>query len=284
MTHHPIRLSVALLAPLVLGGCGLPLGVQIASLFADAVSILTTEKTVTDHGLSLVAKKDCAVWRGLKGETICHEIDRGAVAVAEAGAPAEAPPVAAPAADTEAAAPSVAALARMDVATGGNQAVEETRAPLVESPIRPAGAGDTGLPGEAAAGLHVPGTVPGAGPDRSAAGQDGAPTRLGRPAPPGTASASGRAQARAKGGTFYIIASFRHLANAKRFAHRQSALASAVLAGTAKGRPVFRVAVGPIAKAELGNARASLVGAGFRDVWALTLKQPNVVFELAQLD
>ncbi|MFQ5763329.1 MAG: hypothetical protein ACE5GT_00220, partial [Rhodospirillales bacterium] len=83
ITHLRIRLLAAVAAPLVLAGCGMPLGVQIASLFADGVSLLTTEKTLTDHGLSVVAGEDCAVWRSLEGEEICREGE--AEAVADAG-------------------------------------------------------------------------------------------------------------------------------------------------------------------------------------------------------
>ena len=53
--------------PLVLGGCGLPLGVQIATLLADGVSLYATQKTLGDHGLSIATEKDCALWRGPEG-------------------------------------------------------------------------------------------------------------------------------------------------------------------------------------------------------------------------
>ena len=32
-----------------------------------------TEKSVTDHGISVVAQKDCAVWRGLTAGELCRE-------------------------------------------------------------------------------------------------------------------------------------------------------------------------------------------------------------------
>ena len=68
-----IRIAGAMLAPLALGACGLPIGVQIASLFADGVSYLTTDKSLTDHGISAVTGEDCALWRGVEGANICHE-------------------------------------------------------------------------------------------------------------------------------------------------------------------------------------------------------------------
>ena len=68
-----IRIAGALLAPLALGACGLPIGVQIASLFADGVSYVTTDKSLTDHGLSAVTGEDCAIWRGVEGNKICKD-------------------------------------------------------------------------------------------------------------------------------------------------------------------------------------------------------------------
>jgi len=38
---------------------------QVASWALDGISYIMTEKSVTDHGISVVAQKDCAVWRGV---------------------------------------------------------------------------------------------------------------------------------------------------------------------------------------------------------------------------
>jgi hypothetical protein len=69
-------LSFAVLA-VFLSGCVLPPAVTVVSLFADIVSYAETGKTITDHGISLVLKKDCALLRGFKGD-ICIEPDPGA--------------------------------------------------------------------------------------------------------------------------------------------------------------------------------------------------------------
>ena len=53
-----------------LGACALPAQVQMASWALDGVSMLTSGKSVTDHGISILAKKDCAIWRGVKGDDI----------------------------------------------------------------------------------------------------------------------------------------------------------------------------------------------------------------------
>ncbi len=59
-------------AAISLSGCGLPPIVTYLSTAADIVSYLTTKKSVTDHGISLVLQKDCALLRVLDGQ-ICIE-------------------------------------------------------------------------------------------------------------------------------------------------------------------------------------------------------------------
>lgn len=58
----------------VLSGCALPPAITLASLAADVVSYASTGKSLTDHGISLVLQKDCALLRGFEGE-ICIEPD-----------------------------------------------------------------------------------------------------------------------------------------------------------------------------------------------------------------
>ena len=64
-----IWMSAVLLS---LSGCALPVAVSIASLALDAGSYLASGKTVSDHGLSLVMNKDCALLRVVEGP-ICQE-------------------------------------------------------------------------------------------------------------------------------------------------------------------------------------------------------------------
>ena len=66
-------LSLAALT-VVLSGCAVPPAITIASLVVDVASYASTGKTVTDHGISMVLQKDCALLRGLEGE-ICLEPD-----------------------------------------------------------------------------------------------------------------------------------------------------------------------------------------------------------------
>ncbi|MBO6784212.1 MAG: SPOR domain-containing protein [Alphaproteobacteria bacterium] len=69
-----MRKSLALIGlPILLGGCGLPPAVSVASWALDGVSYLVSGKSVTDHAISEVAQQDCALLRIVQGRTMCEE-------------------------------------------------------------------------------------------------------------------------------------------------------------------------------------------------------------------
>lgn len=63
--------------PLLVGGCGIPIAVSVASYAADGVLLLTTDKTGSDHLMSLSAGQDCAMWRVAEGRTMCVDYKPG---------------------------------------------------------------------------------------------------------------------------------------------------------------------------------------------------------------
>jgi hypothetical protein len=67
-----MRWLILAAAAISLSGCGLPPAVTYASYAADVISYLSTGKSVTDHGISVVLQKDCALLRVLDGP-ICIE-------------------------------------------------------------------------------------------------------------------------------------------------------------------------------------------------------------------
>ena len=75
-----MRWLVLAAAAIVLSGCGFPPVVTYTSFAADVFSYLTTKKTVTDHGISFVLQKDCALLRMLDGP-ICVEETEAETAV-----------------------------------------------------------------------------------------------------------------------------------------------------------------------------------------------------------
>ena len=78
------RLAVLGAGLILLGGCALPVPVQIASWALDGISYLMTDKSVTDQGISVLARKDCAVLRGLLDPGVyCREFDDNATVLAD---------------------------------------------------------------------------------------------------------------------------------------------------------------------------------------------------------
>lgn len=110
MTKRILLLACTLL----LGGCALPVPVQIASWAVDGLLYITTEKTMADHGVSLVAQKDCAMLRVVTEGALCRDDDAQTL-VASADVPAQAPMQ-----DDD----MVLQLAAFETAAGGEVAVE----------------------------------------------------------------------------------------------------------------------------------------------------------------
>lgn len=105
---------------LISSGCAIPPIVSVAKLMGDGALLMATGKSSTDHGLSAITGKDCAMLRALSEQDICKE-----TVVAAAGPPPPEP----------AALPEPAVAARKD--TAPPVAVAETTpppSPVVSSP------------------------------------------------------------------------------------------------------------------------------------------------------
>lgn len=62
-------------APLLLSACGGPVELTVAKLAGDLISYVTTGKSTTDHAVSVVADRDCALHRPLFSDDICKDDD-----------------------------------------------------------------------------------------------------------------------------------------------------------------------------------------------------------------
>ncbi len=314
ITRLSFRKLACVLAPVVLTGCGAPIGLQIASVFADGVSLLTTDKTLTDHGLSALTEKDCAVLRGLKGEEICRDdtFDATDVADLEITPPAGEP-------DMEDSAIPETPLAQAGPAPSlwnppgnltGNQPenkpggvktasfpelpaplfakVETTNLPEIKAP-QPAETGETVEAPKAqspvGSDLDAPVAAPVNTPVENPVNTP-VETPVAAPVPAEHAEPIGPAEpaAEVKGGTFYVLASYRRLTNAKRFARTQAKWSPKILSGTASGRHVYRVAVGPADGARAFQLKVLLKRDGLKDAWALKLANPKMARERVSLD
>jgi hypothetical protein len=70
-----LLLPAVLCLPLLTGACGAPVAVAAASYGADGVSVMESGKTVSDHGISMLSKRDCALWRVFRNRSICQDQD-----------------------------------------------------------------------------------------------------------------------------------------------------------------------------------------------------------------
>ena len=68
-------LSLPMLVGLALAtvGCAAPPLIVGASYVADGGLLAASDKTSTDHLMSMVSKKDCAMWRMFRGRPVCTE-------------------------------------------------------------------------------------------------------------------------------------------------------------------------------------------------------------------
>ncbi len=79
------RPAVLLASLAALGGCALPVPIVLMGYAADSISLVASDKTLSDHALSAVADEDCALWRVVTDEEICID-DGGPIDVMVASA------------------------------------------------------------------------------------------------------------------------------------------------------------------------------------------------------
>lgn len=86
---YGLKKILVVVAPLALAACGGPVELTVAKLAGDLISYVTTGKSTTDHAVSAVAERDCALHRPLFEEDVCRDnvVLDDAVALAEPGAP-----------------------------------------------------------------------------------------------------------------------------------------------------------------------------------------------------
>jgi len=274
-----LALGVGVLA---LGGCALPVPIQVASWALDGLSYLATDKSVTDHGLSMVTQRDCALLRGLTDGSVCRDWDDAATLVADAtgnGQPARPVPQTASARVGFAAAahsdipplsvqlddgmPNVEALANFDTAAGPSEdtpaaspALRPARALAAKPPAKPKA--------ETLAITVAERQLPKVPPVTSLAEL---------PVPPLAVPTKVRLAANTArepvSGIYYVIGSFRNFANAEGLAERYERLVPEVLAAKLDGAPVYRVVVGPVPNGQEKRVLRQVAQAGVRNSWAI---------------
>lgn len=247
----------ALAAVFMTGGCALPVGVQVAIFALDGFTLMATQKTIADHGISAASGQDCALYRVVtarEGEGgVCRDSDSGTALAENSGASADdgfAPVIFSdPEADLEYAAAEAAGVIEERRAADAliAAAAPESVTPDVVTP-------DTAAPAEALA--------------ENAAVAD-------------TEDAAGAKlrEAEITDGRYIVIGTFRTMINAEQLALKRRAFEPRVLVTELRSGSLYRVVIGPYEEGKRRTLTRELAKAGMFDVWAMgviALDWPNV--------
>jgi cell division septation protein DedD len=291
----------------LLGGCALPVPVQIAHWALDGFSYLATEKSIADHGISIAANKDCAVLRVVLDDgIICRDFDVNGVAVADSGGATDAIDVAA-IADFETAAggkrlaadgrrTSMRPLARDEAAatarihkplmfedgvqlSGYPLVIETDKAgALVAAARAKLGALEVArTAGKDVAGLAEFDTAAGGDIEAAVAAIKGEPKTAAAESQPEWQATATRVALAAKAaadkepvaGLYFVIGSFRDHENALKLRKQFRVLTPAVLAANLDQGTVYRVVVGPFDQRDAKTVHQQIYRAGIVDSWAI---------------
>lgn len=235
ISKRVLRVGAVVVMATTLSGCvTIHPALQIASWALDGISYLATGKSVTDHGISVVAQKDCALWRGVTEGQVCREADAVSgvqIASAEPVEPvidAQVGILHAPVESVEIAALngelSATDLAAIETAAGTPAAAPTSVAPMASAPMASAPVASAPVAVEPVSGL------------------------------------------------FLVVASFKERVRAEVAMTRASGLDAHIIPANVAGQTRYRVAVGPFPREELGAMREGLKGQGFKDAWAVHME------------
>ncbi len=219
-----------------LSGCVLPPAVTIATVMADIGSLITTEKTTSDHAISFVVKEDCRVWRGVAEvsvKAICF--DEEETFIAEAKRVKE---------RLGTSAASLQAQREGDLLASYAQAPISAESDELLSP---------GFESATAEPVEVATLRPNANPNADRVDS-----------PPDVSSMA----------TYLVVGSFRDVSNAERLAARLP-LAS-VMPARVSGQLFQRVVAGPYTRDDLDSARTRARVQGIESSWAIDLCRHNL--------
>ena len=234
-------------------GCALPVPIQVASWALDGVSYIVTEKSVTDHGLSAVAQKDCAVWRGVTDGELCREWgEKGDTLLASVSGFVD---MSVP----------YGAINRAEIPTHSDLSPSKHNVTEVRSIMNKQNELD---PVDPLDGVSIILTKLENTESKLMSSRDGNQRH------PSVRPLAGDPDGRDEPveGIYFVIGSFRNYGNAKTLAASHGRLLPTVLTPKLNSAPVYRVVVGP---AEPGHEKAlhsKIAGIGLSDTWAIRVQ------------
>ena len=231
--------------PLLLVGCGLPPALQIASLLIDGASYVATGKSPSDHAISAVAEKDCALWRAVKRADICRDYpaeEPGTMVAENAAGDSETGSLEAPKAMTtvpESAAVAVSPFRKSKtVAAAERQSEDASSAPS----------------GDATTSNYSPEVAPAI--------------------PPGIIFAKSlkiSPVTEREGSLYLVVGSFASQAHADRAAKSHDGIDADVVPARVDGKIYYRVVAGPYEPKKVDALRKRLATTGVPDAWPIRL-------------
>ena len=273
-----LRHVLPLLVVLPLAGCTLPPALAIASYAADGVLLLASGKTSTDHFISMVEKRNCAVWRVVKNESICQDHadgrdpyddwrDPGEVQIVHVDDSAM-PVDLAQQAEMRERAQAEALIARQQKAeriliaqAGAGEPVTSAR-DVVGPSNRPAASVSSAplapVAGEMPQASNVPPAPLPAAEAPSTAPVAAMPVAPPPAAEPAKAEIAVAAPTRGRNGIYVVLGSYTQEANARRVLDRHQALKPTLRTTTVKGQRFTRVVAGPYAPSEANAIKRQL--------------------------
>ena len=313
------RLAVLGAGLILLGGCALPVPVQIASWALDGISYLMTDKSVTDHGISVLARKDCAVLRGLLDPgDFCREFGDNATVLADGMSYDNLfsdDQILSSEVDALAEFETAAGLAEFETAGGGDTTVLETTDTMIDRAGHMSEMGvltnaraniEDGVEEAASlvsAAMIFEGRIPlDVFPQQIVVHartlgeilqsqqamlgdvEDLGPYSVVAVAKAWTARTTKIMETGLEPavGYYFVIGSFRDHANARKLRNQYQGLTPSVLAAKLDNIILYRVVVGPFAKTEEQTIQKNIFRAGIADSWAIQVKPGD--WQMAMID
>jgi hypothetical protein len=245
-----MRKSFALGAvALLLSGCAIPVPLQMASWALDGISYVFTKKSITDHGISMVVEKDCALWRVMTEDEICSDSDQ-AITILAVFKGFEDPMYVSEGSDVTTALVSTSKYADTftELAVTSEEIAElaefDTAAGSVEED---AGAGDAQVVKRG----------------------DLASVVISEPTSEEVEVADQSHRGEPMSGIYFVIGSFRSHSKALHLMDRYEALLPTVLTASLDGGDIYRVVIGPAETGAEKQLHRDLSKAGVADTWAI---------------
>ena len=268
---------------LLLNGCAaivIPPALTIASYAGDGVSYLATDKTISDHMLSDALGQNCAMWRILRGKSICKDFTPEEVAArAKARRELRYDEERAQVAEIEGPYSTSGAVAGTAIARAPQKeskpiAGSATSAVKAEelAAIAPAAGAAKSVPAQTRRSMGKPKTIS-ANLTRTAKTKP-APRAVRLAAVERTDKRSSKRASQSRPALFglrrYIVfGSFRDKGAAARLARRHRILDPFVVPARVRGTTYYRVVTQPEGRASIATAFRSLRRAGVRDAYSI---------------